>query len=167
MAGAGWYYGALAEPSGTTKMYEIFYAKSTPTLESHGHLYAYVEGPYRTKTAVVAATPSPARMAPKHSRRKRNVMTRLLEEHSTKPKLRQRGRRRNPLGLLARQQLAKVRGELYDARKYAELAQREVTHPLSRRHLEDVIKDIARTKSVVDRQTEIIAEIEEGRRRRS
>ncbi len=161
----GWYYGAIKGSRGYVDHYEMFYSKTKPTEQSHGDRYVFVTGPYRTKAAVVAATPSPAKMAPEYSRRKRNVMTRLLEEHSKKPKLRQRGRRRNPLGLLARQQLAKVRGELYDARKYAELAQREVTHPLSRRHLEDVIKDIARTKSVVDRQTEIIARIEEGRRR--
>ncbi len=157
-----WYYGYMSE-----KVVEIFYSKAKPTEASHGDRYLSVTGPFKTKASAVSAAPYPARMASEYSRRKRNVMTRLLEEHSKSPKLRQRGRRRNPLGLLARQQLAKVRGELYDARKYAELAQRKVIQPLSRRHLEDVIKDIARTKSVVDRQTEIIAEIEEGRRRRS
>lgn len=150
-----WYYGAIKGSRGFVDSYEVFYAKTKPTVASHGHLYAFVTGTFRTKETAMTKVPSRVR---------RNRMTRLLEEHDRRPKLRQRSRvRKNASSSTTRQSLAKIREELYDAKKYAEEAKRVVASPRSRRHLEDIRADLDRVKKVVDRQTDVIMEIEEGR----
>ena len=59
-----WYYGVSKKDD----VNEIFFTHVTPNAETHGRLYYGVTGPYKTKAQVVAAAPTPARMATRYSK---------------------------------------------------------------------------------------------------